>query len=195
MDEIATQNDILELYKQAGGGNAAVLHPTECVTKSEVLSAPSEQTLGFKVGVSATDYKDNELCAVTDVSITKANKTVYISWDDEAFDSACSGFYVQVGYTYDYISCSSDGTYDSWSFDVPNDVTYLVASMAKVRVENTGQYDNTFYFSYQIGATETIMEECLIPHGGAYRFGDESAFNWNLSNGTHIFFRIREKDG
>lgn len=191
MSEIATQNDILTMYKNAGGGNATVQHPTECVTKGEVLSAPNEQTLGFRVGVSATDYKDNELCAVTEVSITKTNRTVYISWDDESQNGGCSGFQVILFYNGSKRTLSSDSSYDSWNASVPNDINSIQVQHITVTVTNTGQYSNTFYFGYQVGTTETEMHRYNMSPNEQYTF-DVPEIIWDLSKGTHIFFRIRE---
>lgn len=192
MSEIATQNDILTMYKNAGGGNATVQHPTECVTKGEVLSAPNEQTLGFRVGVSATDYKDNELCAVTEVSITKTNRTVYISWDDESQNGGCSNFQVGMSYGNWSKEFQSGQSYDSWNVDVPNDTDIITLFLIDVTVKNTGWYDNSFYFSYQVGTTEHMIEESYIPTGSMHTFHAKSTMYWSLYEGTHIFFRIRE---
>ena len=70
MDEIATEQDVLDKFHAAGFTGGTVPHATECVTKGN-LTNPSGLPSNASLKVS-TGYNDNECVQQSDITIEKS---------------------------------------------------------------------------------------------------------------------------
>ena len=70
MGEIATEQDVLDKYHNAGFTGGTVPHATECVTKGN-LTNPSGLPSNASLNVS-TGYNDNECVQQSDITIGKS---------------------------------------------------------------------------------------------------------------------------
>lgn len=198
MAEMATQKDILDKFHNAGGSGGTAPSPSQCVTKGEVLSAPDEQTLGFKVGVSATDYKDNELCAVDDVSITKANTDIKatVVWNDNGYNSSCGILSVEIysGLTR-YWTPRFENSAGQVSSNIPNSKHLLTVREISVDVTNTGQHSADFCLWARRGSgTPLLLDEQTLQANEKKMFTNKkSHFSWNLLDDTTLYLFLEER--
>lgn len=143
MDEMATEQDVLNKWHSAGGTDGSAPDAKQCVAKYQIPAIVYDPTVNTSFNFEIPDsYRSDELIPVNDITISghKQTKRFTIVFTDGTYECGVSSGYIK--YHIDYgsdVILNFTTSERHWSIDAESTDTHITFTNILINIDNSSE--------------------------------------------------------